>query len=127
VQRQCEPQQPASDPERLHLVRPSPWPRRIVIFLAIWTAVVSWLILLAVWKNPIQRAVLGMAWGLILIWIGGCGLVMRRLRNQINEAARRVKLAFDCRLSNHQRWRNIGENQCAGGALGAFSGAVSWP
>jgi hypothetical protein len=28
---------------------------------------------LAVWKNPIHRAVLGMAWGLILIWVGGCG------------------------------------------------------
>jgi hypothetical protein len=96
VQPPPEPQQhdPDADGPPRGLVRPSPWPRRIIIFLSLWTAVASGLVLLAVWKNPIHRAVLGMAWGLILIWVGGCGLLMWRLRDQINQAARRVNLPW---------------------------------
>lgn len=80
---------PASDQSR-----PSPWPRRVLVFLVTWTVVVSGLILLAVWKNPAQRAVLGMAWGLILLWIVGGGLTQWRMRDRINRAANVVRLPW---------------------------------
>jgi hypothetical protein len=53
--------------------------RRIVIgILAAWMLVVSGVILLVSWPNPKSRAVLLMAWGLILLWIGLGGFVMWR-------------------------------------------------
>jgi hypothetical protein len=55
--------------------------RAFIIVLAIWMALTSGLVLLISLENPVQRAVVGMAWGLILLWIGGCGLAMWRWRD----------------------------------------------
>jgi hypothetical protein len=49
--------------------------------MAAWMVLVSSVVLAVTWRNPVQRAVIGMAWGLILLWIGGCGLAMWRLRD----------------------------------------------
>ncbi len=54
--------------------------RRVIAFLAGWTLVVPTAVLMATWAHPPQRAVIGMAWGLILLWIVGCGSVMWRWR-----------------------------------------------
>ncbi len=66
-------------------------PRIFVVFLASWMVVVTGLVLAVSWKNHPQRAVLLMAWGLILLWIAGCGLAMFHWRD------------FWCRLSNKVR------------------------
>ncbi|MHB9007758.1 MAG: hypothetical protein ACYDC1_12585 [Limisphaerales bacterium] len=50
--------------------------RWFVIGLAIWLALTCGLVLVAVWNNPFHRAMLGMGWGLIVLWIGGGGLAM---------------------------------------------------
>jgi hypothetical protein len=55
--------------------------RRIfVVVLATWLVLVCGVVLAVSWRNPIQRAVIGMALGLILLWIGGCGMAMWRWR-----------------------------------------------
>jgi hypothetical protein len=64
--------------------------RTFVIALAGWMGLVTGLVLLVSLGNPIQRAVVGMAWGLILIWIAGCGLVMWRWREAWCRLADRV-------------------------------------
>lgn len=75
-----------------------------VLFLATWMLIVSGLILVAVWKNPAHRAVLGMAWGVIVIWVLGGGLVMWRWRDFWNRLAHRapgpwmVKFVLGCTL-----------------------------
>lgn len=52
------------------------------------------MVLVAVWGKPAQRAVLLMAWGLILLWIGGGGLAMRCLRGRLNSAANRLRMPW---------------------------------
>lgn len=57
-------------------------------------AVLTGLVLAVSWKNPPQRAVLCMAWGLILIWITGCGLTMYRWRDFWCRLAAKVRLPW---------------------------------
>lgn len=52
--------------------------RAVVLGLGIWMMAVPGFVLAAVWPKPAHRAVLLMAWGLILIWVLGCGWVMWR-------------------------------------------------
>lgn len=78
--------------------RNSPWPRRVVIGLAVWMVLVSGVVLAAVWSQPAQRAVLGMAWGLILIWVGLGGLVMWRGRDTWNALAARLPLRWEAKF-----------------------------
>ena len=67
--------------------------RRIfIIVLAAWMVLVSGFVLAVVWRNPIQRAVILMAWGLIALWIGGCGLAMWRWCDLLCRLAGRVRL-----------------------------------
>jgi len=56
--------------------------------------IVSGLVLAVSWGNPVQRAVLGMAWGLIVLWIGGCGLTMWHWRDLWRGLAARVPLPW---------------------------------
>ncbi len=58
------------------------WKRRFVVALAAWLAVVSSLVLALNWSKRGPRAMVLMAWGLILLWIGGCGLSMWRWRDR---------------------------------------------
>ena len=56
--------------------------------------IVSGFVLLAVWKQPVHRAVLGMAWGLILIWIAGGGLAMWHWRQALDRLWAGVRLPW---------------------------------
>jgi len=76
----------------------SSWHRRVVIFLAAWMLTVSGLVLALVWHNPIKRAVVGMAWGLILLWVGGCGLAMLCWGNALSAAVRRLPLPWSLKF-----------------------------
>lgn len=69
-------------------------PLILVMCLAAWTAGGSGLVLAATWGNPIHQAVLGMAWGLIVLWVAGCGLAMWRWRDLWRRLAARIRLPW---------------------------------
>jgi hypothetical protein len=60
--------------------------------------VVSGLVLAVSWRNPAHRAVIGMAWGLIVLWIGCCGLAMWRWREGLCRLAARVRLPWQVKF-----------------------------
>lgn len=65
------------------------------IFLALmltWLVFTTSLVTLAVWRNPVHRAVLGMGWGLIVLWIFVCGGIMLRYRSEIAPFVRGIRL-----------------------------------
>lgn len=80
----------------------SSWPRRVTAFLAAWMLTASGIVLALVWSHPVKRAVVGMAWGLIVLWVGGGGLAQRRWANMLSRAVRRlplpwgIKFVFGC-------------------------------
>src|SRR5579862_2709705 len=55
--------------------------RAFVLGLLAIVFLISTFILVATWHQPHRRAVIAMAWGLILLWIIGCGFVMWRWRD----------------------------------------------
>lgn len=58
---------------------PSRWVRRqraFVLSLLVLVFLISAFITVVTWHQPHRRAVIGMAWGLILFWIVACGFVM---------------------------------------------------
>lgn len=59
---------------------------------------VSGLVLAVSWQNAAHRAVLGMAWGLILLWIGCCGLAMWHWREALCQLAARVRLPWQAKF-----------------------------
>jgi hypothetical protein len=68
--------------------------RILVGCLAGWMVVVSGLVLVLSWTNPVQRAVVGMAWGLIVLWMGGCGLAMWHWRETWRRLAARIRVPW---------------------------------
>ena len=74
--------------------RAARWARRFIVALAVWLVFVSGLVLALNWSKPAPRAMLFMAWGLILLWIGGCGLAMWRWRELWCRLAARVRLPW---------------------------------
>lgn len=61
--------------------------QRFVIALAVWLVLSTALVTLAVWSQPVHRAVLGMGWGLILLWIGAGGGLLYRHREALRALA----------------------------------------
>jgi len=57
--------------------------RILLIVLAVYGFATSALVFVLNWPNPIGRAVLCMAWGLILLWCIGVGLVSMVFKNDI--------------------------------------------
>jgi hypothetical protein len=55
---------------------------------------VSGLVLVACWGNAVERAIIGMACGLIMLWIGGCGLAMWRWRDFWCRQEARIRLPW---------------------------------
>lgn len=59
---------------------------------------VSGLVLVATWQRAEHRAVIGMAWGLILLWIGGCGVAMWYWRELLCRLAAQVRLPWQVKF-----------------------------
>ncbi len=85
---------PSPDPATPPRGRPVSWGRRFVRVLAVWLVLVSGLVLALNWPKPAPRAMLLMAWGLIVLWIGVCGLSMWRWRVRLCRLANRVPLPW---------------------------------
>jgi len=64
--------------------------------IAVWLVLTTLAVTVVTWKNPKMRAVLGMGWGLILLWIGVGGTLMYRFREPIREVL--LKLRLDWRF-----------------------------
>ena len=64
--------------------------------LAVWLLLTTTAVTVVTWKNPKMRAVLGMGWGLILLWIGVGGALMYRFREPIRAMV--LKMGLDWRL-----------------------------
>jgi hypothetical protein len=62
--------------------------------LAVWLVLSTSTITVLTWLNPRVRATVGMGWGLILLWIGCCGVVMFRFREQIRAAVLSVRVGW---------------------------------
>jgi len=73
--------------------------RLFVGLLAVWLIATTSLVTVAVWKNPSARAMIGMGWGLIGLWIGLGGGLMLLLREKIQALVARVPLGW--------RWKFI--------------------
>jgi hypothetical protein len=62
--------------------------------LAVYGLAVTSLVTIAVWQNPRDRAIILMAWGVILLWIVGVGLLSLRFRNRVRDFVQRVRLSW---------------------------------
>jgi hypothetical protein len=66
--------------------------RGFVCLLGAWLCLTTSLVTLAVWGRPRQRAVILMAWGLILLWIGVGGALSFLLRERVGPALAALRL-----------------------------------
>ena len=76
---------------------PSRWAksqRRFVLCLLAMVSLISAFITAVMWHQPHKRAMLGMAWGLILFWIVGCGFAMWRWKELWCELASKIRLSW---------------------------------
>lgn len=74
--------------------RRAPLQRLFVLSLLAMVFLISGLMLAAMWRDPRRRAVIAMAWGLILFWIVGCGFTMWRWRDLWCRLAARIPLPW---------------------------------
>jgi hypothetical protein len=72
------------------------WNPRVIaiVLLALWQMVVMGLVTISVWSNPVHRAVLGMGWGLQILWVGVCGTGMVVWRDRLNRLVSRVSIPW---------------------------------
>jgi hypothetical protein len=85
---------PSCGPPEPSQAQKARWARRFVAALAIWLLLVSGLVLALNWGKSAPRAMLLMAWGLILLWIGVCGFGMWHWRARWCSLADRVPLPW---------------------------------
>ena len=69
-------------------------PARILKVLAVYGSLVTIAVTLLVWHNPVQRAVVGMAWGLIFLWIIVGSILARVYRDNIRRLVLRVPIGW---------------------------------
>jgi cbb3-type cytochrome oxidase subunit 3 len=79
--------EPAAGPNRVSGLQ-----RAFVFGLALWVFVRTTVVAIAFWPHPIMRAVAGMAWGLILLWIVLGGGVMYLFRDRIKASLKPARL-----------------------------------
>lgn len=72
--------------------------RVILTLLAVYGICITVIVTIAVWSNPIHRAVLCMAWGLIVFWCFGAGLISVYFRSPISNAVSRIPLNWKFRF-----------------------------
>src|SRR5689334_2085053 len=75
--------------------------RRQTIFLKFligWLLITTSLVTIAMWSDPAHRAVIKMAWGLIVLWILVCGGLMVHYARPVAEFVRRIPLKWQVKF-----------------------------
>jgi hypothetical protein len=65
-----------------------------VMTIAVWLVLTTSAVTVVTWRNPFMRAVLGMGWGLILLWIGVGGTLMYCVREPVREAMLKIRMGW---------------------------------
>ena len=68
--------------------------RVFIILLVIWLVLSSLFVTVAVWNSRVGRAVLSMAWGLVILWIFVCGSLMYFNRDKIKAVVLKIPLGW---------------------------------
>jgi hypothetical protein len=66
--------------------------RWFVVLLGAWLLLSTTFVTVAVWSKPNHRAVLGMGWGLIILWVLGGGSLTFFLREHVRQALAGVRM-----------------------------------
>ena len=69
-----------------------------IICLGGWLLLSTTLVTIFVFGNPIQRAVIGMGWGLIILWIFTIGPLMVRYRESIKGLVQGIKIRWQIKF-----------------------------
>ncbi|MHB8521730.1 MAG: hypothetical protein ACYDH9_13355 [Limisphaerales bacterium] len=74
-------------------------PKRIFVKgLAVWLLLSTGAVTVFTWPDRRTRAVIGMGWGLILLWIGLGGAIMYRFRGQIRDWVLRIGMRWQIKF-----------------------------
>jgi hypothetical protein len=77
-------------------LKPGNWRAVFVTLLAGWLVATTGLVTVVNWQHPHARAMLGMAWGMVVLWIFVCGIAMHRFRDRVRAVVGRM--GWDWRL-----------------------------
>jgi len=72
--------------------------KSFIIILGCWLLISTSLVTLAVWKNPIERAGILMAWGLIILWVLLGGALMYKYQNAVRAWAQKIPLKWQVKF-----------------------------
>jgi hypothetical protein len=73
--------------------------QRIFMSLVLgWLVFTTSLVTLAVWSNPVKRALICMGWGLIVLWIFVCGGLMVRYRRPLGDYVKSIRLKWQVKF-----------------------------
>jgi hypothetical protein len=72
--------------------------RGALILLAVYGICVTTFVTVAFRSKPVHRAVLCLAWGLIIFWCFGAGTISRCFRRRISDAVSRIPLNWEVRF-----------------------------
>jgi|GEM_PF-1926078 len=69
-------------------------PAQILKVLAVYGSLVTIAVTVLVWHNPVELAILGMAWGLIFFWIVVGGILARVYRDNVRHVVVHVPIGW---------------------------------
>lgn len=72
--------------------------RIFIIFLGVWLLLSTLAVTIFLLGNPIGRAVIGMAWGVIIFWIIICGGFMYRFREPIRNTVLKIQFPWQIKF-----------------------------
>ena len=70
----------------------------LLVFLAVWALTVELLLLLTVWQQPVERAIVWMALGLLGLWVGLFGGLMLLFGRRLCAVAARLRIHWRLRF-----------------------------
>ena len=72
--------------------------KKFIVTLAVWLLLSTFVVTLFVWKDPITRAGIKMAWGLVIFWIIICGSLMYRFRDNVKNFVQKIPLKWQVKF-----------------------------
>ncbi len=72
--------------------------KKFILLLGIWMLTSTALVTFAVWKDPVQRAGIKMAWGLIILWVLLGGALMYKYQNAVKGWIQKIPLKWQVKF-----------------------------